>query len=141
MKIYCVFYLSFLSFIFLVYKIPSAGEIKSNKLDKIFENNSKIPSNTIDNFDSKGFFKKNKVEKKEDKFEIDFSSAASNKFFYDVIYQPFKTEFSDAGHLPNNFYVNGLNMFLYQGQKAFNIWHKIEPAITENLLKYLKNKD
>ena len=79
--------------------------------------------------------------KKEDKFEIDFSSAASNKFFYDVIYQPFKTEFSDAGHLPNNFYVNGLNMFLYQGQKAFNIWHKIEPAITENLLKYLKNKD
>ena len=32
MKIYCVFYLSFLSFIFLVYKIPSAEEIKSNKL-------------------------------------------------------------------------------------------------------------
>ena len=91
MKIYCVFYLSFLSFIFLVYKIPSAGEIKSNKLDKIFENNSKIPSNTIDNFDSKGFFKKNKVEKKEEKKHDDLviyitspRSIQSNEGFFQI---------------------------------------------------------
>ena len=91
MKIYCIFYLSFLSFIFLVYKIPSAGEIKSNKLDKIFENNSKIPSNTIDNFDSKGFFKKNKVEKKEEKKHDDLviyitspRSIQSNEGFFQI---------------------------------------------------------
>ena len=58
MKIYCVFYLSLFSFIFLVYKILSAEEIKSNKIDKIFEKDSIISSNTIDNFDSKGFLKK-----------------------------------------------------------------------------------
>ena len=53
MKIYCVFYLSLFSFIFLVYKILSAEEIKSNKVDKIFEKNSKISSNTIENFESR----------------------------------------------------------------------------------------
>ena len=50
MKIYCVFFLSFFSFIILIYKILSAEEIKYNKLDKIFEKYPKISSNTIDNF-------------------------------------------------------------------------------------------
>ena len=36
--------------------------------------------------------------KKNDKFEIDFSKAGKNKLFYDVIYNPFKTEFSKAGN-------------------------------------------
>ena len=58
MKIYCVFFLSLFSFTILIYKILSAEEIKYNKLDKIFEKNPKISSNTIDNFGSNGFFKK-----------------------------------------------------------------------------------
>ena len=40
MKIYCVFFLSLFSFIILIYKILYAEEIKSNKLDKIFEKNT-----------------------------------------------------------------------------------------------------
>ena len=91
MKIYCVFYLSLFSFTFLVYKILSAEEIKYNKLDKIFEKNPKISSNTIDNFDSKGFFKKNKVEKKEEKKHDDLviyitspRSIQSNEGFFQI---------------------------------------------------------
>ena len=91
MKIYCVFCISLFSFIFLVYKILSAEEIKSNKLDKKFEKNSKISSNTIDNFDSKGFFKKNKVEKKEEKKHDDLviyitspRSIQSNEGFFQI---------------------------------------------------------
>ena len=71
---------------------------------------------------------------KKDKFGIDFSKTGQNKFFYDVIYDPYQTEFLDAGSAKGNIIENGLNMFLFQGQQAFNIWHKVEPEINEELL-------
>ena len=76
---------------------------------------------------------------KEDKFGIDFSQNRQNKLFYDVIYAPFQTEFSEAGNEKGNLIENGLNMFLFQGQEAFNIWHNIEPEINKELIKFLKN--
>ncbi len=76
---------------------------------------------------------------KVDKFGIDFSQVGQNKLFYDVIYAPFQTEFSEAGNSKGNTIVNGLNMFLYQGQQAFNIWHNIEPEINKELIEFLKN--
>ena len=35
---------------------------------------------------------------------------------------------------------NGLNMFVYQGQKSFYIWTKQNPEIDEELLGLLENK-
>ena len=35
--------------------------------------------------------------------------------------------FQKAGNKPGNIIENGLNMFLFQAQKAFSIWHDIEP--------------
>ena len=32
---------------------------------------------------------------------------------------------------------NGLNMFIYQGQKAFYLWNKINPEIDEKLIELL----
>ena len=75
-----------------------------------------------------------------DKFGIDFSNCGNNKLFYDVIYNPFKTDFSDAGNKPGNIIENGLNMFLFQAQKAFSIWHNIEPKIDKEVIKLLENK-
>ena len=76
---------------------------------------------------------------KEDKFSIDFSQVGQNKLFYDVIYTPFRTEFSEAGNAQGNLIENGLNMFLFQGQQAFNIWHKVQPEINLELVKFLKS--
>ena len=76
---------------------------------------------------------------KNDKFGIDFEQFGKNKFYYDVIYQPHETEFSKAGSKEGNTYENGLNMFLFQAQKAFNIWHNIEPIIDHELLKFLNS--
>ena len=76
--------------------------------------------------------------KQNDKFGIDFSNVGQNKLFYDVIYEPFQTEFSKAANLPNNKFENGLNMFVYQAQKAFSIWHNIEPTVNEELIKFLR---
>ena len=35
---------------------------------------------------------------------------------------------------------NGLNMFIYQGQKAFYLWNKINPEIDEKLIELLLSK-
>tara|TARA_B100000989_G_scaffold255246_1_gene204112 strand:+ start:1642 stop:2436 length:795 start_codon:yes stop_codon:yes gene_type:complete len=75
---------------------------------------------------------------KNDKFGIDFTKVGNNKLFYDVIYEPFQTEFSDAGNLKGNEFINGLDMFLFQAQNAFNIWHNTKPKIDEKLINFLK---
>jgi shikimate dehydrogenase len=76
---------------------------------------------------------------KEDKFGFEFLQTGQNKLFYDVIYAPFQTEFSEAGNTQGNLIENGLNMFLFQGQQAFNIWHNVEPEISKELIEFLKN--
>ena len=35
--------------------------------------------------------------------------------------------------------INGRDMFLYQAQKAFNLWHNITPKIDQKLIRYLYN--
>ena len=35
---------------------------------------------------------------------------------------------------------NGLNMFIYQGQKSFYLWNKINPEVDDELLKLLESK-
>ena len=77
--------------------------------------------------------------KENDKFGIDFTKAGRNKLYYDVIYEPYNTEFSGAASFAGNAYENGLNMFLFQAQKAFNIWHNIDPIIDEDLINFLKS--
>ena len=73
--------------------------------------------------------------KENDKFGIDFSISGNNKLFFDVIYNPFNTDFSEAGNKSGNIIENGLNMFLFQAQKAFLLWNKINPNAED-----LKNK-
>ncbi len=76
--------------------------------------------------------------KENDKFGIDFSKAGKNKLFFDVIYNPFNTDFSEAGNKQGNIIENGLNMFLFQAQKAFSIWHNFEPKIDQDVIKFLE---
>ena len=111
---------------------------KAQILKNLFEGLEIIDWGTLPNFDmiinatSLGL-------KENDKFEIDFSKAGNNKLFFDVIYNPFKTNFSKAGNNTGNIIENGLNMFLFQAQKAFSIWHDIEPKIDEKVIKFLKS--
>ena len=77
--------------------------------------------------------------KENENFKIDFSKVGNNKFFYDVIYKPHETNFFRAGNQEGNTFENGLSMFLHQAQKAFNIWHNIEPIIDHELVKFLNS--
>tara|TARA_B100000497_G_C7578229_1_gene348205 strand:+ start:38 stop:835 length:798 start_codon:yes stop_codon:yes gene_type:complete len=118
--------------------ISNRTKKKAENLEKLFENIEIIEWGVVPNFDmiinatSVGL-------KKEDDINIDFSSISKNKFFYDVIYNPKKTNFLKIGKNLGNVILNGKLMFIYQALSAFNIWHGIKPDIDEKVIKLLDN--
>jgi shikimate dehydrogenase len=76
--------------------------------------------------------------KKNDKINLDFSKISKNKLFYDIIYNPVKTNFLKIGKNLGNKTENGKMMFIYQALAAFKIWHNIEPKINNNVIKLLE---
>ena len=74
---------------------------------------------------------------KNDEIKLDYEDIGSNKFFYDVIYNPKQTKFlSTAKHFGNQI-ENGKMMFIYQAHQAFTLWHKIMPKIDDETIKLL----
>ena len=71
--------------------------------------------------------------------DLDFSNNLDNKLFYDVIYNPGETNFLKEAKKFGHKAENGKWMFIYQALEAFRLWHKVEPKITEETLKFLKN--
>ena len=122
----------------LNYEVSNRTKEKAEELKKLFKDliildwGDLIDFDMIINATSIGL-------NEDDNFEIDFTKVGNNKFFYDVIYKPYKNNFFQAGNQNGNIFKNGLNMFLYQAQKAFYIWHKIEPIVDEEVINFLKN--
>ena len=75
--------------------------------------------------------------KKDDYINIDFKLISKNSFFYDVIYNPRETNFLKTGKNLGGTTLNGKLMFIYQALSAFNIWHGIEPRVSEDIIKLL----
>ena len=75
--------------------------------------------------------------KKEDKVNIDFSKIGTDKFFYDVIYNPKETNFLKEGKKLGNKTENGKLMFIFQALLAFNVWHGIKPKINNEVINLL----
>ena len=117
-------------------KISNRTREKAENLKKIFKDIEIKEWGELPNFDmiinatSLGL-------KKEDNFNLDFSSITGNKFFYDVIYNPNETNFLKIGKSLGNKTLNGKLMFIYQALSAFNIWHKQKPNVDENVIKLL----
>ena len=76
---------------------------------------------------------------KNEKINLDFSSVGKGKLFYDVIYNPAKTNFLKKGEELGNLTENGKNMFIYQASEAFKLWHGIDPVIDKHTYKLLDN--
>jgi shikimate dehydrogenase len=70
---------------------------------------------------------------------LNFENIKEKKIFYDVIYNPLKTSFLLEAEKKGHKVINGRDMFLYQAQKAFNLWHNLTPNIDDNLINYLYN--
>ena len=75
--------------------------------------------------------------KKDDEIKLNYTDMGSNKFFYDVIYNPKQTNFLKKAKMFGNQTENGKMMFIYQAHQAFTIWHKIMPEIDDETIKLL----
>ena len=72
--------------------------------------------------------------KTSDKIKFNYASVGPNKLFYDVIYNPQKTNFLLKAKQFGNQIENGKMMFIYQAQLAFKVWHNILPKVNNKLL-------
>ncbi len=70
----------------------------------------------------------------EDQIKLNYSDIGSNKLFYDIIYNPNKTNFLLTAKEYGNQIENGKMMFIYQAQLAFKIWHNVLPKVNDKLL-------
>ena len=80
--------------------------------------------------------------KNNDKIELDYNKHkpkffGKKKLFYDVIYNPSKTNFLLKGEELGNETTNGKMMFICQAQLAFKIWHNISPKIDNETIELL----
>ena len=69
--------------------------------------------------------------------DLNISKIGTDKFFYDVIYNPKETNFLKLGKKLGNQTENGKLMFIYQAFEAFKLWHNIEPNINNKVLNLL----
>ena len=73
----------------------------------------------------------------DDNINLDFKNIKTKKLFYDVIYNPSKTNFLSQGEELGNRIQNGKMMFIYQAQLSFKIWNNILPKINSETIKLL----
>ncbi|MBA1337641.1 MAG: shikimate dehydrogenase [Pelagibacterales bacterium] len=72
-----------------------------------------------------------------EEIKLDYSSIGQNKLFYDVIYNPTKTQFLLKAEKFGNKIENGKMMFIYQAHQSFTLWHKIIPKIDDKTINLL----
>lgn len=75
-----------------------------------------------------------------DQFNIDFKVYKKSMIYIDTIYNPSQTKTIKYFRSKNIRSYNGMNMFIYQGQKSFYLWNKINPEVDDDLIKLLESK-
>ena len=75
-----------------------------------------------------------------DDFDFNFSNTKENVVYIDTIYNPLETKTYKFLKEEGRKVFNGLDMFIYQGQKSFYLWNKINPEIDNGLIEVLNSK-
>ena len=75
-----------------------------------------------------------------DDFDQEFKITKPNLVYYDVVYNPKETVIIKKFKKRNIQTLNGLEMFVYQGQKSFFLWNKIKPELDEELRQTIISK-
>ena len=75
-----------------------------------------------------------------DDFNFDFLNTKNNVIYIDTIYNPLETKTYKFLKDEGKKVFNGLDMFIYQGQKSFYLWNKINPEIDDGLIELLNSK-
>ena len=73
-------------------------------------------------------------------FGFDFKNVKQDLIYIDTIYNPLETKTLKYLKEKDIKVFNGLEMFIYQGQKSFYLWNKINPEIDQKLVELLLSK-
>ena len=73
-------------------------------------------------------------------FSFNFSSTKNEVIYIDTIYNPLETKTFKYLKERGKKVFNGLDMFIYQGQKSFYLWNKINPEIDNGIIELLNSK-
>ncbi len=73
-------------------------------------------------------------------FNFNFLNTKSEVIYIDTIYNPLETKTLKFLKEEGKKVFNGLDMFIYQGQKSFYLWNKINPEIDDGLIDLLNSK-
>jgi shikimate dehydrogenase len=73
-------------------------------------------------------------------FNFNFSKTKKEAIYIDTIYNPLETKTYKYLKEEGKKVFNGLDMFIYQGQKSFYLWNKINPEIDDGLIELLNSK-
>tara|TARA_A100001015_G_scaffold44211_1_gene48547 strand:+ start:2206 stop:3024 length:819 start_codon:yes stop_codon:yes gene_type:complete len=72
-------------------------------------------------------------------FDFNFSKTKDNVIYIDTIYNPLETKTYKFLKGEGKKVFNGLDMFIYQGQKSFYLWNKINPEIDNEVIELLNS--
>ena len=75
-----------------------------------------------------------------DDFNFNFENTKNEVIYIDTIYNPLETKTFKFLREEGRRVFNGLDMFIYQGQKSFYLWNKINPEIDDELVELLNSK-
>jgi shikimate dehydrogenase len=78
--------------------------------------------------------------KNSNEFNFNFTNTKKDVVYIDTIYNPLETKTLKYLKEEGKKVFNGLDMFIYQGQKSFYLWNKINPEIDDKLIELLKSK-
>jgi shikimate dehydrogenase len=73
-------------------------------------------------------------------FDSFFENFKDTLIYIDTIYNPLETEMIKYFKENKIKTYNGFDMFIYQGQKSFNLWNKITPRISNEVTNLLISK-
>lgn len=71
-------------------------------------------------------------------FDVKLENFKDNLIYIDTIYNPKQTKMIKFFRSKNIQTSNGLDMLIYQGQKSFYIWNKINPEVDNELINLLE---
>ena len=78
--------------------------------------------------------------KNSEDFSFNFSETKNELIYIDTIYNPLETKTYKYLKEEGKRVFSGLDMFIYQGQKSFYLWNKINPEIDDGLIDLLNSK-
>ena len=73
-------------------------------------------------------------------FNFNFANTRSKVIYIDTIYNPLETKTYKYLRDEGKKVFNGLDMFIYQGQKSFYLWNKVNPEIDDKLIELLNSR-